>query len=46
VSFIIDGNKQEGKRLVVKHNILKLVKVIMPLPRDHLDGFSWQMGSL
>jgi hypothetical protein len=38
MSIIMDGNKQEGKWLVVELNALRQ---IMPLPKDHLDKFPW-----
>jgi hypothetical protein len=40
----MDGNRQEGKRLVVKHKVLKWVKVKNAHLKDHLNEFPWPMG--
>jgi len=37
MSYIMDGNRQEGKQLIIKCNELRQ---IMPLPKDHLNEFS------
>jgi hypothetical protein len=44
MSFIMDGNKHEGNRLVVEHIVpYSELGQIMPSLGDHLDGFTWQM---
>jgi hypothetical protein len=46
VLFIMDGNKQEGKWLVVECKAIKWVNANNALPRDHLDKLPWQRGWL
>jgi hypothetical protein len=41
MSSVINGNIQKGKQLVVECKILNELKQIVPLPRDHIDGFPW-----
>jgi hypothetical protein len=41
MSIAMDGNKQEGKWLVVEHNALSELKQIMPFPKDHVHEFPW-----
>jgi len=46
MSLTMDGNKQKGEWLIVEHKALKWVKANGAFPKDHLDGFPWQMGWL
>ncbi len=46
VSFVMDGNRQEGKWLTIKPKALKWPKVNNPPSKDHLDESPWQMGWL
>jgi hypothetical protein len=41
VSFAMDGNRQEGRQLILEYKTLKWVKMNSVPPRDHLDEFSW-----
>jgi len=41
VSFAMDGNRQEGKWLTIKHKTLKWAKVNSAPPKDHFDRFPW-----
>jgi hypothetical protein len=37
----MDGNRLEGKYLIIKRKALKRAKANNALPKDHLDEFSW-----
>jgi hypothetical protein len=42
----MDENIEERKQLIIKHKTLNGLKWIVPISRDHLDKFPWQMGWL
>jgi hypothetical protein len=42
MSFVMDGNKQEGN--IVECRTLRWAYVNNALPKDHLDKFPWHMG--
>ncbi len=41
MSFVMDGNKQEGKWLIVECKALKWAKANSASPNDHLDESPW-----
>jgi len=46
MSSIMDGNRQEGKWLIVEHKALKWAKANSASPKDHLKESPWQLGWL
>jgi len=46
ILFAMDGNRQKGKWLIVEFKALKWTKTNSALPKDHLNGFPWQIGWL
>ncbi len=46
MSSAIDGNRQKGKWLIIEFKALKWAKTNSALPKDHLNGFPWQIGWL
>jgi hypothetical protein len=41
MSYAMDENKQEGKRLIIKCKALKWAKVNSAPPKDHFDESPW-----
>jgi len=44
MSFTMDWNRQEGKWFAMEYKTLKWIKANNVFPKDHFDGFPWQMG--
>jgi hypothetical protein len=45
-SSVMDGKKQKTKWLILELKALNWAKTNSPFPRDHLNGFTWQIGWL